>query len=237
MITSAAPQALEELHPSLWRASQLGRSATRCIDTGHLALSHQLPGGGWPTGTLIELLVSRPGIGELRVLAPALAAVATKQIVLIEPPHTPNTIALAGLGLKPADVLWIKSKVTNDALWTAQETLRSGCFGAVLLFSTHLRPESLRRLTLAASTSETLLFVFRPIATAQDPSPAALRLSMRPASGGIELGFVKLRGPQRDHPLFLPLMVSQAHPMPRTTPTTPIPVPVRGQIPKTVNVS
>ncbi|MGB9109261.1 MAG: cell division protein, partial [Telluria sp.] len=29
---SAAP---ESLHPSLWRASQLARSHSRCIDTGH----------------------------------------------------------------------------------------------------------------------------------------------------------------------------------------------------------
>lgn len=58
----AAPEAL---HPSLWLASQLARSSARCVDTGHAALSSQLPGGGWPTGTLIDLLLQQPGIGEM----------------------------------------------------------------------------------------------------------------------------------------------------------------------------
>eukprot|EP01034_Spumella_vulgaris_P043588 gene43588-54149_t len=44
--TLAAP---ESLHPSLWLASQLAHSATRCVDTGYAALSAQLPGGGWRT--------------------------------------------------------------------------------------------------------------------------------------------------------------------------------------------
>jgi protein ImuA len=55
---TAAP---EDLHPSLWRASQLAHAHARCVDTGHPALSKQLPGGGWPTGTLIDLLPQQPG--------------------------------------------------------------------------------------------------------------------------------------------------------------------------------
>jgi len=51
----AAPEAL---HPSLWRASQLAHADTRCIDTGHATLSGQLPGGGWPGGTLVDLLLT-----------------------------------------------------------------------------------------------------------------------------------------------------------------------------------
>jgi protein ImuA len=27
----------------------------RCVDTGHAALSAQLPGGGWPAGVLVDL--------------------------------------------------------------------------------------------------------------------------------------------------------------------------------------
>jgi protein ImuA len=46
----------EALHPSLWLASQLAHSSSKCVDTGYPALSGQLPGGGWPTGTLVDLL-------------------------------------------------------------------------------------------------------------------------------------------------------------------------------------
>jgi protein ImuA len=205
MDTVAESHNLENLHPSLWRASQLARSTTRCVDTGHMALSNQLVGGGWPTGQLIELMVQQPGAGEMRLLAPALAKVAHRKVVFIEPPHPPHAIALAGLGIGVSDVLWVKSKVGADALWATEQVLRSASCGAVLLWSNHLRQESLRRLHLAAQSGETLLYIVRPLAAAQDASPSPLRLSIRPAAGGVNIGFIKRRGPQRDEALFLPL--------------------------------
>jgi protein ImuA len=198
----------EDLHPSLWRASQLAHARTRCIDTGHAALSAQLPGGGWPTGTLVDLLLQQPGIGEMRLLRPALAAAASRRIVLLQPPHAPQALALAALGLPPSQLLWIRSSRNADALWAAEQVLRSGSCGALLFWAQHARGESLRRLHLAAQSGETLFFMLRPLAAAQDASPAPLRLSLRPAAGGIDIHFVKRRGPQRDAPLFLPMTPS-----------------------------
>jgi protein ImuA len=43
------------------------------VDTGYASLSAELPSGGWPLGALIELLPAHSGIGELRLLQPALA--------------------------------------------------------------------------------------------------------------------------------------------------------------------
>ncbi|MGV4712386.1 translesion DNA synthesis-associated protein ImuA, partial [Burkholderia pseudomallei] len=54
---SASSLSLESLHPSLWRGSQLARGGPRTVDTGYAALSVELPGGGWPLGGLVELLV------------------------------------------------------------------------------------------------------------------------------------------------------------------------------------
>ena len=87
--------------------------------------------------------------------------------------------------------------------------LRSGSCGALLLWQTHTRPEYLRRLHLAAQAGETLCFVFRPVAAAQDASVAPLRLSLRPAAGGLDIEFVKRRGPNTDQTLFLPMPVSE----------------------------
>ncbi|WP_296948604.1 translesion DNA synthesis-associated protein ImuA [uncultured Massilia sp.] len=205
--TSAAP---ESLHPSLWLASQLARAGTRCIDTGHPTLSAQLPGGGWPTGTLVDLLLQQPGIGEMRLLRPALAQVAARRIVLLQPPHPPQALALAALGVAPAQLIWLRAGRDADALWAAEQVLRSGSCGALLFWpgharQGHLRGESLRRLHLAAQGGDTLFFMMRPLAVAQDASPAPLRLALRPRAGGIEVEVVKRRGPQRDAPLFLPL--------------------------------
>ena len=199
---SAAP---ESLHPSLWRASQLARGDMRCIDTGHPALSAQLPGGGWPTGVLVDLLLQQPGIGEMRLLRPALAAVAQRRVVLLQPPHPPQALALAALGVQPSQLIWLRADRTADALWAAEQVLRSGRCGALLFWQNHMRGEHLRRLHLAAQAGETLFFMMRPLAAGQDASPAPLRLALRPQAGGIEIGFVKRRGPQRDATLFLPL--------------------------------
>jgi protein ImuA len=217
---SAAP---ESLHPSLWLASQLARADTRCVDTGHLALSTHLPGGGWPTGVLIDLLLQQSGIGEMRLLRPALAAVAARRVVLLQPPHPPQVLALATLGVPPSQLIWLRTGSTSDALWAAEQVLRSGSCGALLFWQNHVRGEHLRRLHLAAQAGETLFFMMRPLAARQDASPAPLRLALRPQSGGIEISFVKRRGPQRDKTLFLPLtsyLPNRHAPVDRTTPAT-----------------
>lgn len=156
---SLSPAALEGLHPSHWRASQLARADARCRETGWPTLSAQLPGGGWPQGSLTELLQQQPGIGEMRLLAPALTGVATRQLVLITPPHAPQALALAGLGLAPHNIIWIRSDRTADTLWAAEHVLRSGSVGALLLWQNHVRPESLRRLHLSSQQGETLFFL------------------------------------------------------------------------------
>jgi len=207
MASSAATLNPEDVHPALWRASQLARNHTRCVGTGHATLDLQLPGGGWPAGSLTDLHVQQPGIGEVRLLAPALAAVADRKVVMLQPPHAPQALALAAMGIPPESALWLRADRTADALWAAEQVLRSGSCGALLFWQSHVRAESLRRLTLAAQAGETLFFVLRPMSSAQDPSPAPLRLALRPRAGGIEVDFVKRRGPLRAEPLFLPMSV------------------------------
>lgn len=172
MTHAIAAAELEALHPSLWRASQLARNHARCVDTGHPVLSNQLPGGGWPVGTLVDLLVQQPGIGEMRLLAPALSAIAGRQVALLQPPHAPQALALAGMGVPSASMLWLRADRTADALWAAEQVLRSGSCGALLFWQTQIRSDSLRRLHLAAQSGETLFFMMRPMAAAQDASPA-----------------------------------------------------------------
>jgi protein ImuA len=228
-MTTAPP--LEALHPSLWRASQLARSRTRCVDTGHPALSNHLPGGGWPVGTLVDLLVQQPGAGEMRLLAPALKSVADRKVMLLTPPHVPQALSLAAMGIPPDSAIWLRADRTADALWAAEQVLRAGSCGALLFWpgqssssarQQHVRADSLRRLHLAAQQGETLFFIMRPLGSEADASPAPLRLSVRPAAGGISIGFVKRQGPQRDEPLFLPLEVGPARRVPARTRTVPV---------------
>jgi protein ImuA len=157
----------------------------------------------------------------MRLIAPALAKLADRRVVFLTPPHAPQALALAALGIPPDSAIWLRADRTADALWAAEQVLKSGSCGALLFWpgqgSTssarmqHVRADSLRRLHLAAQGGETLFFNIRPLAAEVDASPAPLRLSVRPAPGGINIGFVKRQGPQRDEPLFLPLSVGPAH--------------------------
>lgn len=211
MLNSTATINPEQVHPALWRASQLARSHGRCEDTGFPALSRLLPGGGWPAGGMVDLHVQQPGIGEVRLMAPALAAVAKRGYVMLQPPHEPQALGLAAMGVDPAGALWVRSRTTADSLWAAEQVLKSGSVGALMFWAPQIRAESQRRLSLAAQAGETLFFMVRPLAAAQDPSPAQLRLALRPQVGGVEVEFVKRRGPARDERLFLPMQVSGAH--------------------------
>ncbi len=78
----------ETLHPALWLGHQLGRQAEHAVASGFAALDAQLPGGGWPRRVLTELLLAHPGVGEIRLLAPSLAATqaAGRLVMLFDPP-------------------------------------------------------------------------------------------------------------------------------------------------------
>ena len=210
--------ALLDIHPSLWLGSQLGHATGRVVDTGYPALSAQLPGGGWPVGTLIEFLLQQAGVGEMRLLRPALAAQGKRPIALIQPSHVPNAIAFAHLGVDPAKLMWIRAPKTADALWSAELILKTGSCGALIFWQQHIRAESLRRLLLASQASETLFVVMRPLASAPDASPASLRITIRPAEGGVSVEVIKRKGPISAHPLVIPIEPSPIllSPYPRT---------------------
>lgn len=205
---SASSLSLESLHPSLWRGSQLARGGPRTVDTGYAALSVELPGGGWPLGGLVELLVPHMGCGEMRVLAPALAATgsARRPLAFVAPPQPPHACALAGLGVPLDALLWLRASSGVNALWAAEQALRTGCCGALLLWHQNARADALRRLHLAAARAgDTLFVMFRPLAAVQQPSPAVLRLALHPSPGGVSVEIVKRRGPARGEPLALEL--------------------------------
>src|ERR1700710_3279415 len=118
------PPSPEEIPPALWRGSPLAGTHGRTQDTGYAALSAELPGGGWPLGTLVELLVQQPGVGEIRLLRPALAAVSRRPIAFVQPPHSPNSLAFAYLGVPLEKLLQVRASKLADALWSGEQTLK-----------------------------------------------------------------------------------------------------------------
>jgi protein ImuA len=225
----ALPKHVESIHPALWRATQLACAYGKTIDTGYAALSEQVPGGGWPVGTMTELLLQQAGVGEIRLLGPALVTVCKKRpIALVSPQQLPNAQGYAYVGIDPDKLMWLKTAKSSDALWGAEQILRTGSCGALVLWQQHIRAESLRRLLLAAQSSETLFVIMRPLACAHDSSPAPLRLAVRPAADGVAVEVIKRKGPASAEPIIVkllqsPNLMSQHRRAPRRIVELPVP--------------
>jgi hypothetical protein len=161
--------------------------------TGHPLLDAALPIGGWPPAALTEILVPANGSGELRLLWPTLARLATagERIVLVAPPFVPYPQAWQSAGVDLRQLSVIQASDT-DALWAVEQCLRSGSCGAVLAWPGKVDDRALRRLQVAAETGETLAFACRGQQAAANPSPAALRIAIdvRPR----QLRVLKCRG-------------------------------------------
>ena len=216
----------ETLHPALWRGHQLGRTVGQGVSTGFHELDGQLPGGGWPRRALSELLLPHLGIGEIRLLAPALAAVqqAGRLVMLFDPPAVLCGWALAGMGLTVEQLLLIQSAshVPVDParpgppprpvgaparLWALEQALKSGHVGAVLAWlPPRLSPDRLRRLQLAAQAHDGPAFVLREAAAQAEPSASPLRLGLRAAGvDQLAVSLFKRRGPPLLKPVHLRL--------------------------------
>lgn len=200
--------ALADLHhPALWRGDSLLHSTQPVRPSGHTALDAVLPGGGWPLGTVTELCLPRPGVGELALLAPALAALSQggAQLLLIAPPHPPYAPAWAAQGIALERLLWVRTTQTREAQWVCEQALREPACGAVLVWQAGPLPErDARRLKLAAAVGGGCGFVLRSGSPATH-SPFPLRLALEGAVGGLTLRVLKRRGPPLASPLFLPL--------------------------------
>lgn len=148
--------------------------------TGHAALDAVLPAGGWPEAALVELLIPADGVGELQLLWPTLARLsqAGARIVLVAPPYLPFAPAwqMAGIDLRHLQIVQVGT--SRDALWAAEQCLRSGSCGAVLCWPLDVDDRALRRLQVAAESGHTPAFATRPLDAALQASPAALRIAV-----------------------------------------------------------
>jgi hypothetical protein len=231
----------------VWHADDPALVATSaaCAPSGFAALDAELPGGGWPQGQLIELLYGDPGIGELSLLAPAVAAQvrAGRTCVWILPceresaaddllqqalPYPP---ALAEAGIDPSCSIFVRPAVAREAWWAVEQSLRAAHLGALIGWlpscgaSADFR--ALRRLHLLAQRHRALVFVMRPSRCADTPSPAVLRLQLdrsREPHQALAIKILKRRG----RPLIEPVAL-QVHPwdLNRASFAGPTPSPVK----------
>jgi hypothetical protein len=209
-------------HPAIWR----GRSAARAemLPTGFAAFDACLPGRGWPRTGLIEILVSRFGVGELYLLFPALAALtqrpAARWCVWVAPPLEPYAPALIAHGAALERMLVVRPSGgqrlsdqrrnpqrgrgnpqrghSHEPLWAFEQTLGSGASDIALAWAAQSpRARAIRRLQLAAERGKTLGVLFRPQHAAEESSAAVLRIAVEPKPDGARITLLKSRGGAR----------------------------------------
>jgi cell division inhibitor SulA/protein ImuA len=196
---------LLQRHP-IWRGQSLA-PISPTVSTGYVELDRELPGSGWPTGALTEILGLQEGIGELQLVLPALArlSAAGKRVVWLAPPHLPYAPALAAAGVDLTHLAVVRAPGRRDALWAAEQVLRAGPCHALIGWFRHARYEELRRLAVAAEASRAFVVLFRPREAAEEPSPACLRIALQPGGDALNLHIVKRRGSPAAAPIPLPV--------------------------------
>jgi hypothetical protein len=186
----------------VWKLKDASAAPARPVwSTGKSSLDARLPGGGWPTASLIEVLLDDTGLGEVQLFLPALVACQRAQdgnetpwIVWIAPPHEPYAPALAQQGLILGRLLVVRPTTATEALWAAEQALSSGVCAAVLLWLKGTDDRWLRRLKLAAEAGGSLCVLFRPERHRFESSPANLRIIMSRGEPYARVDLLKVQG-------------------------------------------
>lgn len=207
----------ERVKASLWRGNELGSASSRVLSSGYAALDAELPGGGWPTQAITELLQAQACVAEWRLLSPVMQAVAAaqsaslidKQIVLIAPPlqpHPPGLFSTHEAG-RSYPLIWIDTNTPAERLWVLEQVIKANAAALILCWLPQVRPEQLRRLQVHAQGHDSPIFICRSMQAMHEASAAPLRIALQsPCNGDLELQIFKRRGPAHTEILKLPAM-------------------------------
>jgi hypothetical protein len=182
LTASSKRAALEKLlkNQEIWRASGTPQQESG-ITTGYRTLDNLLAGGGWPTRGLTEILHDQPGVGELRLLTPALARLSQTQnrwLLWVAPPYVPYAPALSSAGVDLTRLLVVNPEHQADRLWVLEKALASTSCSAVMAWPGQMTNKQLRRLQVASKNGQCLGVLYRHSRAASLPSPAELRLRL-----------------------------------------------------------
>lgn len=166
---------------ALWRGSDKPCRNLNVLKTGFPQLDQLIQAGGWPIGISTELLLSESGIGELRLLLPALQQQQTQgHSVWINPAFQPFAPSLTAQKIDISKLWLIKAHNLHDVLWSCEQALLNKACNTVFcwLGDHRVQGKDLKKLNLAAQDSQTWLVFFRDIKQLQSASPSPFRLSI-----------------------------------------------------------
>ena len=186
---------------SAWQRACASSRPYSVIKTGFSDLDNVMALGGWPLETTTELAFSSSGIGELRLLLPALkkhlSTGGMSHLIWINPPYLPYAPALFKQNIDPARLLVVRPQGIKNILWAVEQALLSQSFAAVFTWTGayRLNQKESRRLQLAVEKSSAWHVQFRHSDCLQQPSAARLRLNLASTNSG-ELSITVCKQPQ-----------------------------------------
>lgn len=170
----------------VWHATaSAGKPAQGVFSSGFIELDKRLD-GGFPQG--VNEIQSVCGIGELRLLLPVFQQAMTEQrlVVLINPLTMLCSEALTTSGLELDKLLLVSPATDSDALWAAEQCLRSGaCYSLVMWSQQPLAVHQIKRLQLACEAGNSLLFILRESRVESIALPLDLSLSLSAHEQGL----------------------------------------------------
>jgi|SRR5687768_9089246 len=190
----------------IWRGDALGSSNDPVVSSGFGKLDEALPGGGWPTRNLTELLLPTEGVGEISLLSLSLAKLTRegKNALLVGPPYVPYMHAWERLHIDSRRVVIARVYKPAERLWVLEQGIRSGAFGAIIGWLPEVSQQTTRRLQIIARSAACLIFLFRPAHAQSEPSAAPLRILLGSGQGhALYVYLLKRRGA----PAALPIRV------------------------------
>lgn len=161
--------------------------------TGYPELDNQL-NGGFPMHGVIEV-ESPSGLGEIRLLTPYLTQQNAQRLaVFINPPGYVCGEYFDAQGLSLNNILVITPKSDIEALWAAEQCLKSGACHSVLLWGTELEIHQTKRLQAASETGRCLQFHFKDSKHNQLSLPVSLSMKLSPHHLGLKVEVIKRKG-------------------------------------------
>jgi protein ImuA len=215
----------------IWRGDALGFSNEPVLSSGFAELDRELPGGGWPTRNLTELLLPVEGLGEISLLSPPLAETTHngRNILLVGPPFLPYMHAWENLNIDSRRILIARVYKPAERLWVLEQGIRSAAFGVVIGWLPEVSQQTTRKLQILTRSAAGLVFLLRPANAQSEPSAAPLRLLLGSTRRHtLSLYLLKRRGA----PTALPIRVAlTSFPWSRLFPgsTTPATLPASAQ--------
>ena len=178
----------------VWQANLTKTDPQQLRTSSGFSELDDLLGGGFPPHGVVEM-ESIGSIGELRLLAPYLKATQTNGVTaFIQPPALVNSLFLHYIGLDINQVWVVNPTHPKDALWAAEQCLKSGVCSNVLLWQEELEIHQVKRLQVASEQGTCPLFMLKPNMTNRLSLPVSLSLKLQGNVQGVKVEVLKRKG-------------------------------------------